>query len=150
MGSTAAKKANQILGRILRSIQCREREVIVLLYKVFVRPILDYAAPAWSPYLAKDIDCLEKVQRRMVKQIRGLFGSYEEKLQVLDLTTLHLRRIRGDCIETFKMVKGFTKVDYTVWFNTLSRSAGPQTRLSSDPLALETCPARLDLRKNFF
>ena len=96
------------------------------------------------------IEVLEKVKKWMVRQIRNVSGTYEEKLAKLGLTTLHDRRIRGDLIETYKMLKGLSQVDHSTWFNIMSRSSGPQTRLSSDPLALETKPARLDLRKNFF
>ena len=42
------------------------------------------------------------------------------------------------------------KVDNSTWLTLLTRHEGPQTRLSSDPLSLETKPARLDLRKHFF
>ena len=148
--ATAAKKGNQVLGMLLRSIQCRDKDTLIQLYKVFVRPQLEYAQCAWSPYLVKDIEVLEKVQKRLVRQIRNVSGTYEEKLSKLGLTTLHDRRIRGDLIETYKMLKGLSQVDHNTWFNTMARSSGPQTRLSSDPLALETKPARLDLRKNFF
>ena len=146
----AAQKANQVLGQLLRSFQCRQTEVLVQLYKVFVRPHLEYAVQAWCPYLAKDIEVMEKVQRRMVRQIRNLQGTYEEKLRKLDLTTLKERRERGDCIETFKMLNGFSHVDYHIWFRLIDRTVGPETRLSSDPCALELQPSRLDLRKNFF
>ena len=146
----AASKANQVLGQLLRSFQCREKDVLVQLYKVFVRPHLEYAIQAWSPYLVKDIEILEKVQKRLVRQIRNVTGTYEEKLAKIGLTTLQERRSRGDCIEAFKMLKGFSRVDHTIWFDMVSRTTGPQTRLSTDPLALDTQPARLDLRKNFF
>ena len=144
------KKGNQVLGQLLRSFQCREKDILVQLYKVFVRPHLEYAIQAWSPYLVKDIEILEKVQKRMVRQIRNITGTYEEKLTKIGLTTLQERRLRGDCIETFKMLKGFSRVDHTIWFDKVSRNIGPQTRLSTDPLALDTQHARLDLRKNFF
>ena len=35
-----------------------------LLYKSLVRPILEYAASVWSPYLVKDTVLLEKFLRR--------------------------------------------------------------------------------------
>ena len=146
----AAMKANQVLGQLLRTFQCRNKDVLTQLYKVFVRPHLEYAVQAWSPYTMKDIDLLEKVQRRMVRQISGIKGTYEEKLVQIGLTTLQDRRERGDCIEIFKMMKGFTNVDQTIWFDKILRTEGPQTRLSADPWALELKPARLDLRKNFF
>ena len=77
----AAQKGNQVLGQLLRSFQCREKEVLTQLYKVFVRPHLEYAIQVWCPYLVKDIDILEKVQKQMVRQISNLQGSYEEKLK---------------------------------------------------------------------
>ena len=72
-----------------------------------VRPKLDYCVQAWRPYLKKDIEKLEKVQRRATKLIsecRGL--SYTDRLRVTGLTTLEQRRDRGDMIEVFKMLKG--------------------------------------------
>ena len=146
----AAQKGNQVLGQLLRSFQCRDKEVLTQLYKVFVRPHLEYAIQAWSPYTVKDIEVLEKVQKRMVRQITSLRGTYEEKLAKIGLTTLQERRIRGDCIETFKMLKGFTRVNHEIWFSIMSRAEGAQTRLSSDPLVLNSQLARLDLRKNFY
>ena len=57
---------------------------------------------------------IEKVQRRATKMIEG-FGklSYEERLRRTGLTPLEERRIRGDLIETFKMIEGISKVDNT-------------------------------------
>lgn len=146
----AVQKANQVMGQLLRSFQCRDKNTMVQLYKVFVRPHLEYAIQAWCPYMAKDIELLEKVQKRMVRQISGLQGSYENKLKAVGLTTLEERRKRGDCIETFKILNGFTKVDSSTWFTKIERAEGPQTRLSSDPLSLQSKNSRLDLRKNFF
>ena len=148
--TVAAKKGNQVLGQLLRSFKARDKGVLTQLYKVFVRPHLEYAVQAWCPYAAKDIDILEKVQKRFVRQVSGISGTYEDKLKKIGLTTLAERRVRGDCIETFKMLNGITRVDPSTWFKKLSRTGGAQTRLSRDPLALQTRMSRLDLRKNFF
>ena len=34
------------------------------LYKLYVRPHLEFAVAAWSPWTVADIECLEKVQKR--------------------------------------------------------------------------------------
>jgi len=48
-----------------------------------------------------------KVQRSATKMVHGLRHlSYEQRLWHLDLTTLRERRIRGDVIETFKIMTG--------------------------------------------
>ena len=114
---TAAKKANQTLGLISRSFHYRSKETMVPLFKSLVRPKLEFAAAVWNPWLEKDIECLEKVQRRLIRMLSNVNGStYEEKLKNAGLTTLKDRRERGDLIETFKTLNGFNNVDKTAWF----------------------------------
>src|SRR6266516_379357 len=101
----ASKKGNQILGLIVRTSECRDKRIMINLYKSLVRPQLDYCIQAWRPHLHKDIDKLEKVQRRATKTIEGLKGlSYEERLKRLNLTTLETRRTRADLIEVYKIM----------------------------------------------
>ena len=68
----AVKKANGILGMIKRNIKFKSKNVIIKLYKSLVRPRLEYCIQAWSPYLRKDIERMERVQRRATKLISGL------------------------------------------------------------------------------
>lgn len=103
---TIVKKANAMLGQIKRSFSVRSPDVFTDIYKAFVRPHLEFAVQAWSPWLQKDIDELEKVQKRAVRMISGIKGSYEEKIRDLGLTTLEERRKRGDAIQVFKFIKG--------------------------------------------
>ena len=58
----AAAKAMQVLGLIKRNFVLNDEEDFRLLFNGFVRPHLEY-----SPYLRKDIECLENVQRRSSK-----------------------------------------------------------------------------------
>ena len=92
----AASKSNQILGMIRRNITYTVKGFVVPLYKAIVRHNLEYCIHAWRPYLRKDIDMLEKIQRRTTKLITGLRDlSYVDRLKECGITTLETRILRG-------------------------------------------------------
>ena len=83
---------------------------IIFIYTSYIRPHLEYCIQAWSLYYAKDILLLEKVQRRATKLVWRLKElSYEERLKLLSLEE---RRLRGDLIQTFKLLTGKENVDH--------------------------------------
>jgi len=142
----AASKGNQILGLIRRTITYKERQLIVPLYKAIVRPHLEYCIQAWRPYRKKDIDKLERVQRRATKLIPELKDlSYESRLIKCGLTTLETRRLRGDQIEVFKILNGYEDIDRNILFKL---KEGSRTRGHNAALVKEQC--RLDMRKFSF
>ena len=98
-------KANRLFGIIRRSFCALDNNSFTLLYKAIVRPHLEYAATIWNPYKKGYIDDLEKVQRRATKLLQNISHlSYPERLAALNLPILVYRRIRGDMIETFKIL----------------------------------------------
>ena len=100
-------KANRIVGLIRRTFVALDEEIFRCLYVAMVRPHLEYANQIWAPFLIKDLEAVENVQRRASKLVPTLKNlTYEERLRKLGLPTLAYRRARGDMIETYKILSG--------------------------------------------
>jgi len=144
--NSAVNSANAVLGMIKRTITCKNKNVITCLYKSLVRPKLEYCVQTWRPYLKKDIEKLEKIQRRATKMIRECrYFNYSDRLKYTGLTTLEARRDRGDMIECFKFLRGYNKTDAETFF----RLSGQQ-RTRGHGYKLEKKRSKLDIRKFFF
>ena len=87
---------------------------MLAIYKALIRPHLEYCVQLWNPVAAHGnwatVLELESVQRRFTRLIDEV-GTlpYSRRLEILNLTTLAERRIRGDLIEAFKATSGLTE-----------------------------------------
>ena len=121
----AVSKANRMLGLLRNSFVSRDETLWKKLYTIYVRPQLEYCNQVWHPYLKGDVEALEKVQRRATKVAHSLKGlNYELRLKKLNLTTLSVRRKRGDLITQYKI---FNKLDEVEWAHSLKSSTFERT-----------------------
>ena len=142
----AVSKAMKALGLIKRTFKYFNIYSLSKLYKTYVRPHLEYCVQVWSPYLAGDIDILEKVQHRATKLIAGIADlPYEQRNRILNLHSLYARRMRGDLIETYKILNGITCISSNKLFtlNVNSRTRGHNLKLYKRR-------SRLNIDKFFF
>ena len=69
--------------------------IIISLYKVYVRSLLDYASIIYLPYYMYLIDLLENMQRNFIKRLPGLSNlNYIYRLRICNIESLELRRMR--------------------------------------------------------
>jgi len=66
---------------VSRQFKDLDKEGFLIIYKEYVRPHLEYAIQAWSAYLKRDVNHLEKVLRRAARLVKGFKKlQYEERL----------------------------------------------------------------------
>ncbi|MES9974252.1 MAG: reverse transcriptase family protein, partial [Candidatus Thiodiazotropha sp.] len=138
-----SKKAYAAWNFIKRSFPHISKNNFNFLFGTYIRPLLEYANQAVHSGLVKDINLLEKVQRRATKSVKVLRNmSYEDRLTSLNLYPLDKRRLRGDLIFVFQL---FTQHRESEFF-TLSDDA----RLRNNGKKLTKVRPRSFLRQNFF
>ena len=113
-------KASSRSFHLLKSFKTRNISTLIKLFKTYVRPHLEFNTPIWSPYLRKDIDKIERVQRHYTKYafLRcGIkFDSYEDRLAQLHMASLQCRRIKFDLLLMYKIVYSMCDLNFHDFF----------------------------------
>ena len=100
------RAATRLMWSIKRSFLRLNPEMTRILIMGQIRPILEYGQPAIYPLTVKERTELERVQRRATRIPKSLRAcSYEERLEHLNLFPLQWRRIRGDLIYTWRILR---------------------------------------------
>jgi hypothetical protein len=139
-------KAYQMLGIIHRNFNHLDKRSFVLIFKCLIRSQLEYAHTVWSPFKCVNILDVEKVQMRATKMVAGCKSlSYVERLKLLQLPTLRFRRLRGDMIETYKILNGYydSELVPNLNLNVCHRTRGHSFKL-------DVLRTKYDLRKYAF
>jgi hypothetical protein len=136
--------ALRVSSCIFRNFSVKQKDFLKQMFVTFVRPKLEYASVTWCPWLKKDINLIERVQRSFTYKIPDSNGSYPERLITLELESLELRRLYTDLTEVFKIFHGISDLDKTDLFKLSS------SRTRGHNLKLLMQQSHCDERKYFF
>lgn len=127
---------------IRRSFQTKDFDFLTKMFCTYVRPSLEYGTSVWSPWMLKDIDVVESVQRSYTKRYPGLWDTpYKDRLEIINLEPLELRRLRFDVYDGYKILNGLYSMNKNDFF-TLSLANTRQKFIFSG--------GRTDARLHFF
>jgi hypothetical protein len=147
----ASNTATGVLRTIQRNFHFRDRIVYLQLYKQYVRPHLEFACTAWSPWQENEKKQLESVQIKAVNWITGLGRrNYAEKCAELKLPTLESRRWEQDMVQTYKIMRGHGKIRHETFFKKFADRGQARTRMAGGFENLLMPRFRTEIRRNAF
>ena len=112
------RKVHQRANLIHRCFTCKNPDLLVEAFEVYVRPILEFNSPVWSPSLTKDILLIKSVQRKFTKRIPSMSVlTYYARLQVLGLESREIGRLRTDVLLVYRIMFGMVRLNSNDFFH---------------------------------
>ena len=136
--------ANQMLGLIRRSLTCCTAEIVIPLYKAFVRQHLEFGVAVWGGFIKRrHLHAIERIQMRATRIEESVKGMpYEERLRKLKLPTITYRRARGLMMEVWKHINSYDTAVISPTFQF--------TRSARYPLQLKRFNSKGSQSKSFY
>jgi hypothetical protein len=144
--NTTVAKAHLRANQILRCFLSKDPSTLTMAFKTYVRPLVEYCSPIWSPCSIGLIRKIESVQRYFTKRLKGLGAmTYDQRLANLGLERLELRRLRFDLVTCYNILHNHLSVPPDIFF-----SLANHTRTRGHSYKLLIPDSRISCRHNFF
>ena len=140
------KSAKTRLFMMFKAFITRNVSVLLLAYKTYIRPLLEYCTVIWNSHYIGDIKCLESVQKLFTKKL--LFPNtlnYKDRCALFNLDSLEKRRLHFDLIYCYKLIYGLIAGNINEYGLILVTN-----NLRGHNKKLLQSHSRLDARKYFF
>ena len=143
-------KANRMLGLLKRTCKdLKDESTLKTLYCSLVRSNLEYCSVVWWPFTKRNVNKLERIQRRATRFILKSNEPYNVRLHKLNLLTLEQRRFVDDVTFLFKTLNGHLDVDYSQFLDFYSQEDRYLLR-HFDTKSLKKKYARTNILKNSY
>jgi hypothetical protein len=144
--SSIISKAKQRLFLLRKSFTCCDPIALVIGFKTYIIPLLEYCSPVWSPQSLADKTRIESVQRSFTKKLTTYQNlTYRERLVKSGLLTREHRRLIADLVLLYKILHKLIQIDLddTIELDCDSRTRGHTWKLKHPR-------ARINCRMYFF
>lgn len=135
--SNVTKKANSKLYLLSKTFTKISFSGSIRLYKTYVRPLLEYCGTVWCPELVRDRTLLENIQKKATRlSFKRRRPDYQQRLSLAGLPTFEARRLRGDLIITFRILKyGYGDLQHLFILDDHSRLRGHSLKVKKEPFS---------------
>ena len=121
---TITSKANSLCYAILRTFNSKSVDPYVRAYKSYVRPILEFNTVIWNSRRLTETKILEKTQRlftrKVLQRLNIKYNSYEDRLKILNLQSLEMRRLHNDLTTVFKISANMIDLNFNQFFSPIT------------------------------
>jgi hypothetical protein len=146
--SNICTKANKTIGFLKRNLNISAPSIKEHAYKTLVRPQVEYACTVWDPHLQKDIDKVEKVQRRAARYVSNNYrrkASVATMLSNLGWQSLETRRKNARLVLLYKTHHHSVQLESCEILSRQQRASR-----NSNELSYRTVSCKNDTRKYSF
>lgn len=145
--SIIVAKGKQRMHLLFKSFSSCNEGALILAFKLYILPIVEYCSPVWSPHTVSDILKIESIQRCFTRKLPSCrFLSYSDRLLKCKLLSLEKRRLHADLVLLYKIINKL--VDINLNNSIIFSSNIKNTRGHSKRLLVQ--PARVNTRLYFF
>jgi hypothetical protein len=111
--TNVCNKARKVLGLLYRKYYLKSHtDTLLHLYKMLVRPLLEYASCVWEPHLRKYINSIEKVQAFALKIcLKEWYVNYDTPFEAASILTLVKRRQYLEQCHLYSIVNGLSSFE---------------------------------------
>ena len=109
--NTICLKSRKLVGMLFRKFYCHtDSHSLLKLYLSTVRPHLEYASSVWDPYLKKNIEAIEHVQKFALKVcLKDWHSDYDTLLISANVPLLATRRKALKLCQLFTILQGYSE-----------------------------------------
>ena len=118
-----SQKCKQISGWVLSVFYSRDKVLMMTLFNSLIRSKLEFGCELWNPYLLKDINCIEQIQRSFTSRIQNMQElNYWERLDILKISSLQRRREKIIILHIWKILNNIYPNTINLEFKEHSRT----------------------------
>ncbi|HMK58440.1 MAG TPA: reverse transcriptase family protein [Nitrososphaeraceae archaeon] len=138
-------KAKQRLYLLTKSFSSCNEHALVLAFKIYIIPLLEYCSPVWSPSSVTDILRIEAIQRSFTKKLKFCNTlTYSERLLKCSLCSLESRRLIADLVLFYKIINNLIEINLGDAIKPLISVTRGHSKRFKIP------PARINTKLHFF